>query len=63
VANSQGIVAGSAPGLNDLGVIGVSGPATSFATTAPPGTYYVRIVAFNTCGASPFSNEVVVVVP
>jgi hypothetical protein len=63
VANSQAIVAGSAPGLDDLGVIGVPGPATSYTTTAPPGTYYVRIVALNTCGASPFSNEVRVVVP
>jgi hypothetical protein len=63
VPNTQRIVAGSAPGRDDLGAFGVPGPATSFATTAPPGTYYVRVVAFNTCGASPFSNEVTVVVP
>jgi hypothetical protein len=63
VPNTQRIVAGSAPGRDDLGAFGVPGPATSFATTAPPGTYYVRVVALNSCGASPFSDEVVVVVP
>ena len=63
VADTQRVVAGTAPGLDDLGAIGVSGPATSFTTTVPPGTYYVRIVALNACGASPFSNEVQVVVP
>jgi hypothetical protein len=63
VANTQQIVVGSAPGLDNLGAIGVPGPATSFTTTAPPGTYYVRVFAINACGVSPFSNEVVVVVP
>jgi len=63
VANIQRIVAGSAPGLADLAAIEVSGPATRFTTTVPPGTYYVRVIGINTCGASPFSNEVQVVVP
>jgi hypothetical protein len=63
VPNAQAVVAGTAPGLTDLGAIELTGTATSFSTTAPPGTYYVRIVALNSCGASPYSNEVQVVVP
>ena len=38
VANTQRVVAGTAPGLDDLGTTAVPGPATSFSTTAPPGT-------------------------
>jgi len=57
VANTQRVVAGSAPGLDNLGAIGVPGPATRFTTTAPPGTYYVRVLSLNDCGGS-FSNEV-----
>jgi hypothetical protein len=63
VPNAQAVVAGTAPGLADLGAIELTGTATSFSTTAPPGTYYVRIIALNSCGASPYSNEVQVVVP
>ena len=63
VANLQRIVVGSAPGLADLVTIDVSGPATRFTTTAPAGTYYVRVSAINSCGTSPESNEVQVVVP
>ena len=63
VANTQRVVAGSAPGLDDLAIIEVPGPAVSFTTTAPPGTYYVKVFALNACGSSPYSNEVQVVVP
>ncbi|MCC7031340.1 MAG: hypothetical protein IT179_00730 [Acidobacteria bacterium] len=63
VPNTQRVVAGTAPGLDNLGAIGVPGPATSFTTTAPPGTYYVRVIGLNSCGASPYSNEVGVEVP
>jgi hypothetical protein len=63
VASTQRVVAGAAPGLGDLADIDVPGPATSFTTTAPPGIYYVRVVAVNACGSSPSSNEVRVVVP
>ncbi|MCC7176864.1 MAG: PQQ-binding-like beta-propeller repeat protein [Acidobacteria bacterium] len=63
VANTQRIVVGTAPGLDNLGAFGVPGPATSFTTTAPPGRYYVRVIGLNSCGASPYSNEVQVVVP
>lgn len=63
VANTQRVVAGTASGLDDLGAIDVPAPATSFSTTAPPGTYYVRVIAINSCGASSSSNEVRVAVP
>ena len=57
------VVAGSAPGRTDLGSIDVLGPATSFSVVAPPGTYYVTVVAANGCGESAPSNELPVVVP
>jgi len=63
VANTQRVVVGSAPSLDNLGAIGVPGPATSFTTPAPAGSYYVRVIGLNSCGASPYSNEVQVVVP
>lgn len=63
VANTQRIVVGNAPGVGDLVAIDVPGAATSFTTAAPPGTYYVRVAAINTCGTSPYSSEVQVVVP
>lgn len=53
------IEAGSAPGLADLAVLPV-GNVTKFSTTAPPGTYYVRIRGVNARGAGEPSNEVVV---
>jgi len=60
IAASYVIEAGSGPGLADLAVLRV-GEATSFVTTAPPGTYYVRVrgvSANGTAGAA--SNEVIV---
>ncbi|MBP7775523.1 MAG: FG-GAP repeat protein [Acidobacteria bacterium] len=39
------------------------GAREAAAPAAPPGTYYVRIVALNAAGTSPVSNEVAVVVP
>ena len=54
------IEAGSAPGLADLAVLR-AGSATSFTTTAPAGTYYVRVRAVASNGvAGDASNEVVV---
>ena len=57
------IVVGRAPGLADLAVIPVSLSTTTVTAPAPPGTYYVRVVADNQCGTSASSNEVQVVVP
>lgn len=57
------IEAGSAPGLANLANSDLGGPALSMtATGVGPGTYYVRIRAKNACGASPPSNETVVIV-
>jgi photosystem II stability/assembly factor-like uncharacterized protein len=56
-AASYRLEAGSAPGLADLAVLSASS-ATSFQTTAPPGTYYVRVRGVSACGIGPASNEV-----
>lgn len=53
------IEAGSAPGLADLAVLPV-GNVTAFSTTAPSGTYYVRVRAVNSRGASGPSNEILI---
>ncbi len=58
------IVVGSAPGLGNLLAVRTTSNATSFQATAPPGTYYVRVLAENNCGQSATaSNEEVVSVP
>jgi hypothetical protein len=56
------IEAGSAPTLANI-VVAPVGATTSLATTAPPGTYYVRVRAQSACGTSAPSNEQVIVVP
>jgi hypothetical protein len=56
------IQAGSAAGASNLALLNV-GASTSLTVTAPPGTYYVRVVATNAAGGSVPSNEIVVVVP
>lgn len=58
-AASYTLEAGQAPGSSALGSIPV-GPRTSFAASAPLGTYYVRVRAANACGVSGTSNEVAV---
>jgi len=58
------IVVGSGPGLGNLLAVRTTGNATSFQATAPPGTYYVRVVSENNCGQSATaSNEIQVIVP
>lgn len=54
--------AGSAPGLSDIAIITVPADPKLFTAAAPPGTYYVRLFALNSLGASAASNEVTVVV-
>lgn len=54
---------GSAPGLSDILIYPTGSAATALAAAAPPGTYHVRVVATNACGASAESNAIVVSVP
>jgi hypothetical protein len=62
-----GLVAGLSPGGTNAANLILPGSQTSFETTAPSGTYYVRVSANNGCGGSfawgAPSNEVMVVVP
>jgi hypothetical protein len=60
---SYTLVVGSQPGGSNVLVLPSGTAATTFVGSAPPGTYYVRILAQNPCGVSGASNEVVVVVP
>lgn len=62
VPTSYQIQAGSGPGLANLAVLGVAAVPTLLQTSAPPGTYYVRIVAINAQGISAPSNEIIVTV-
>ncbi len=54
------VQAGTAAGLTDLGVAPVAPSVRSFSVNAPPGTYFVRVVAVNAAGASVASNEAVI---
>jgi hypothetical protein len=56
VANYR-VLVGSQPGLADLAAAD-TGPVNAFAAVAPPGTYFVGIVAVNDCGMSPASNVI-----
>ena len=51
--------AGSAAGLSDLAVVPLAAGARTFAASAAPGTYFVRIVAVNAAGVSEASNEAI----
>jgi hypothetical protein len=55
--------AGYSPGLTNAAMIVLDPSARSYATPAPPGTYYVRVRTVNACGESGASNEIVVPVP
>ncbi len=54
------VEAGSAPGLSNLAFVPVMTGTTLTVPNVPPGTYYVRVRAWNYIGASVPSNEVVV---
>jgi predicted phage tail protein len=58
LATGYVLMAGSGPGTSDLAVLGTGSAATSFAASAPPGLYFVRVAASNACGTGPASNEV-----
>lgn len=58
---SYSLQAGSFPGASNIAVVN-AGAVTGLTATAPPGTYYVRVVAHNAFGSSAPSNEVVVIV-
>jgi hypothetical protein len=59
-ASNYVLLAGSSSGVANIGAVN-RGLALSFATTAPAGVYYVRVLAQNAHGSS-LSNEVVVTV-
>ena len=56
------LVVGSVPGGSDVLVVS-TGSATSTGALAPPGRYFVRVIAQNACGGSLPSNEIDVLVP
>lgn len=55
------LLAGSAPGLTDIGVLPLPATARTFTAVAPPGTYFVRIAAVNAAGIGAPSNEATLV--
>lgn len=57
--SSYTLAAGSAPGLTDIASIPLSGvsPSLVYASAIPPGTYFVRVRAANSCGQSPFTPD------
>jgi hypothetical protein len=56
------VEAGSGPGLSDLATLTVPSATTLTVPGVPPGTYFVRLRAWNDIGPSVPSNEIVVVV-
>jgi len=60
VPTSYRIDVGSDRGLSNLASLTI-GDLTRYVTTAPAGVFFVRVTAINAWGASPPSNEVVVV--
>lgn len=57
------LVVGSAAGGSNLLIMDTGNNATTLTTTAPNGTYFVRVQSVNSCGAGPSSNEAVIAVP
>lgn len=53
------VSAGSSSGASNLATARTSGPSFA-ATGVPAGTYFVRVVATNSCGSGAASNEVVI---
>ena len=61
-ASEYFLQAGTAPGLSNL-FNGTVGNATAISGTVGAGTYYVRLMAANSCGTSAPSSELVLTVP
>jgi hypothetical protein len=59
-ATNYALQAGTAPGLANIATVSV-GTQTSFSASAPPGTYYVRVVAQNAFGSTVSTGIVVTV--
>ena len=55
--------AGSTPGASNAAVVVLGASARAFSSNAPPGIYYLRVRATNTCGSSGGSNELAITVP
>ncbi|HUU35984.1 MAG TPA: hypothetical protein VMW48_18090 [Vicinamibacterales bacterium] len=54
------VQAGTAAGLTNIGAAPVAASVRTLAVDAPPGTYFLRVVAVNAAGASLASNEAVI---
>jgi hypothetical protein len=59
-AESFQVHAGTSPGLSNVAIITLPASVTALSATAPPGTYFVRVIAVNRFGVSGPSNEVIV---
>ncbi len=57
-ATSYTLAAGTTAHGREIGTLTLPAAQTSFATPAPPGTYFLRVRANNACGSSPESGEV-----
>jgi hypothetical protein len=51
------LLAGSAPGRADIATVELGSPATAFAASAPPGTYFLRVAGRSACGVGAVSND------
>lgn len=62
-ATGYRLLAGSSSGSTDIGSFDFPATTTVVGTPAPPGRYFVRLIAFNACGPSAPSSEFWFVVP
>jgi hypothetical protein len=53
----------AAAALSNLALVCLGNVLSFSAAKVPPGTYYVRVRAFNAAGQGPPSNECTIVVP
>ena len=60
-ATSYQLLAGTVPGVSNLGAVPLATPGVTV-PNVPPGTYYVRVVAVNAGGSSPPTAETAVAV-